>query len=171
MALEITYVGGFNPFEWDELFCPLCGNNHYVSISHAAVHCKDCCAQFSVRRTAGEPGCVVDCFVKDPPFEGQIYAPLWRCRDCGAEMGFFDFERPVCPTSRDHKMVRVQGLTMPWVGKANSPQHFYIVLKLGGECSGWIRLPGLESTGFPTQQQWEKFQRKYKDKISPKAYH
>ena len=85
MALEITYVGGFNPFEWDELFCPLCGNNHYVSISHAAVHCKDCCAQFSVRRTAGEPGCVVDCFVKDPPFDELVKSRVLfipRLRTC-----------------------------------------------------------------------------------------
>ena len=156
MALEITYVGGFNPFEWDELFCPLCGNNHYVSISHAAVHCKDCCAQFSVRRTAGDPGCVVDCFVK------EVYAPMWECLDCGKKVAFFDWQDPICPADPRHTMRKAdpEGLIRKaWKPPKGFPKGFYLILKLGDYCSGWLSGETCQTfRPYPTQEQWDKFQ-------------
>ena len=169
MSLEISYTANFNPFEWDDLRCPICHKNHYVSIDHSAVYCDHCNAQFRVRMTAGDPGCVVDCLVKPGGFfRNTIYAPRWTCRKCGASAGFFDFEKPVCPRARengldhlDHRMVRDDWIMTP-IDSSGLPEYYYLILKIGDYCSGWLDPEGEHPKGlsFPTQEEWEAFQAK-----------
>jgi len=167
--LEYESIAGFNPFEWEDLRCPICRGNNYVSIDHSAVYCAHCNVQFRVRMTAGDPGCVVDCLVRPGGLFGNtIYAPRWTCQRCGASEGFFDFEEPVCPWARkngldhsDHRMIRDDHIMTPR-DISSLPEHYYLILKIGDYCSGWLNPEGMRprSLGFPTQEEWDTFQEK-----------
>ena len=165
MAFRIEYIGGFNPFEWEALGCPVCGSSDFVSQDHIKVYCDRCWAEFRVRPTAGDPGCVVDCFVK------EIYAPLWECKDCGERAGFFDWQEPVCPADPIHSMRdeshdgRIRKL---WEPPRDFPKSFYLILKLGDYCSGWLDGENCEQFHiWPTQEQWECFQEEARMTWSP----
>lgn len=95
MTFKVNYTGGFNPFDWEDLRCPVCGASEFVSQDHASVFCARCFAEFEVRMTAGDPGCVVDCLVKD------VYAPEWKCTECGEKAAYFDWQTPACPKNHD----------------------------------------------------------------------
>jgi len=120
-------IGNFNPFEWDAFRCPVCRGNEFVSISYSAIFCERCGARFQVRPTAGDPGCVVDCYVAEKGIE--IMAPLWKCSDCGVEAGFFEWQKPVCPKNPSHKMVRVKNYLTDWKPPEDFPAQFYLILK------------------------------------------
>lgn len=156
MSFKITYTGGFNPFEWKELKCPVCGASEFVSNDHALVFCDRCFADFEVRMTAGDPGCVVDCFVK------ETYAPLWECVECGKEIAFFDWQNPACPENTHHTMKRVDGIRKLWKRPEGYPESYYLILKLGDYCSGWLGADWAKDhsqrLGFPSQRQWDDFQ-------------
>ncbi len=161
MAFKIEYIGGFNPFEWADLRCPVCGESNFVSQDHAMVFCDTCYADFQVHMTAGDPGCVVDCFLK------EIYAPAWECVDCGERTAFFDWQDPLCPSNSGHSMRKVHpdGLIRKvWKPPKGYPKSFYLILKLGDYCSGWLAVPHdlknqmIQSIGHPTQEQWDRFQ-------------
>lgn len=63
MPLKIEQTqNGHNPF--DEISCPACEENNFISMDHASVWCDKCNAQFFVRHTSGDPGYVVDCFTE-----------------------------------------------------------------------------------------------------------
>ena len=153
----VAYTGGFNPFEWEDLRCPVCGASDFVSQDHAMVFCDRCYADFRVRPTAGDPGCVVDCFVK------EVYAPMWECVDCGQQAAFFDWEDPICPVNSWHSMRKAHpdGLIRKvWKPPKGFPKSFYLILKLGDYCSGWLNgdNPPDCFCPYPTQEQWDKFQ-------------
>jgi len=157
--LKVTYIGGFNPFDWESLICPVCGGNEYESISHTDVFCKQCNAQFVVRHTCGDPGCVVDCFLSPMPSGGDIYAPLWKCDDCGAEVTLFEWQEQVCPSNENHKKLhRVEHVLKVWKIPKDFPPYFYLILKRGDYCSGWISVNNFDSLDYPTQEEWDKFQ-------------
>ena len=63
MSYSVEFIGGFNPFEWPDMKCPVCGGEDFTSLSHSSVWCDKCNVKFVVRHTGGDPGCVVDCFV------------------------------------------------------------------------------------------------------------
>ena len=157
MSFTVTYTGGFNPFEWEDLRCPVCGASEFASQDHTMVFCDRCYADFEVRMTAGDPGCVVDCLLK------EVYAPLWECTDCGKEEAFFDWQDPICPNNSWHSMRKADpdGLIRKlWKRPRGYPKSFYLILKLGDYCSGW--LDGYNARRYhdcPTQEQWERFQR------------
>jgi len=160
--LVVSYeYPGLNPFEWNAFRCPVCRRNQYTSETHAAVHCL-CGAQFRVRPTCGDPGCVVDCFVH-PLLGGRIYAPAWECSECGARTAWFDHEPPrPCPANSHHQeMMKIKGVEMPWNPPPGFPDFFYLILKVGGYCSGWMdgRGPAHGQLPFPTQEEWEEYQR------------
>ena len=155
MSFEVVYIGGFNPFKWKDLRCPVCGASNFVSQDHAMVFCDRCYADFEVRMTAGDPGCVVDCLLK------EVYAPLWECVDCGQKEGFFDWQDPVCPGSSWHTMKKAHpdGLIRKlWKRPRGYPKRFCLILKLGDYCSGWLPENGGKRLSHPTQEQWDSFQ-------------
>ena len=161
MSFIIEYTGGFNPFEWEALKCPVCRASEFISQDHAMVSCARCSAEFEVRMTAGDPGCVVDCFVKD------IYAPLWKCSECGEEAAFFDWQTPACRHHHTkHTMTRVEGISKLWKPPKNYPRSYYLILKLGDYCSGWLGdnwvKDSSQKLGFPNQEEWDKFQQSQK---------
>ena len=156
MAFRVEQVGNFNPFEWPDMACPVCKGGDFSSCSHSAVYCDGCNAEFRVRRIGGDPGCVVDCLVA----ESDIIAPSWHCTQCDSKSGgYFEWEEPICSKNSGHKMERREGILSFWAGKQYAPPYYYLILKTGDYCSGWLN--GLYSErrlGFPTQEQWEKFQ-------------
>ncbi len=161
MSFRISYAGGFNPFEWEALRCPVCGSSEYVSQDYCVVYCVYCWAEFRVRHTAGDPGCVVDCF------PNEVYAPLWECEECSERAGFFDWQEPACPKSKSHSMRKVEGLWKLWKHPNTYPTSFYLILKIGDYCSGWLAVPHdlkkepIRPIGHPTQEQWNRFQDRY----------
>lgn len=159
MSLKIEYIGGFNPFEWEAMRCPVCKRNNFISKSHGAIFCQSCFAQFSVRSTAGDPGCVVDCFINLLPLGGSILAPMWQCKDCGEKTSFFKWQKPTCPQNVYHTMEPVDGIFKHWQLPPGYPEGFYLILKLGDYCSGWLKVPGTDSVGFPKQKEWDQFQK------------
>ena len=162
--LKINYIGEFNPFDWEAFRCPVCGQNEFESISNTGVFCAHCEAQFRVRHTCGDPGCVVDCFVNPMPVGGSIYAPLWKCDDCGAKTAIFDWQEHVCPANHTHtKLSRIKYTSREWTIPEGFPPYFYLILKRGDYCSGWIKgnSPDLSSLDYPTQEEWDKFQKEH----------
>jgi len=162
---QVEEIGGFNPFEWKDFLCPICKKNDFTSLSHAKVVCDHCNAEFVVRMTGGDPGCVVDCLVE----KSNIYAPSWICRECSEEKGFnaggrgfMEDETPFCNESSFHTMIREEHISRPWNKPEGFTKYFYLILKLGDYCSSWITgeydKNGLEKLGFPTEEQWSKFQ-------------
>jgi len=160
MTFKVTYTGGFNPFEWEALRCPVCGESEFASQDHTGVFCEVCYADFEVRATAGDPGCVVDCFTK------EVHAPVWECMDCGKEAGFFDWQKPLCPGNSRHTMKKASTgrlVKMPWKHPRGFPRSFYLVLKLGDYCSGWLNGRTCHQyRNYPTQEKWDRFQEETK---------
>ena len=40
------------------------------------------------------------------------------------------------------------------------PEYYYLILKIGDDCSGWLNPEeGCQSLGFPTQEEWDAFQK------------
>ena len=156
--LKVSYIGGFNPFDWEFFHCPVCKGNEFVSVSHTGVFCDKCHAQFSVRSTCGDAGCVVDCYINPMPSGGDIFAPLWRCEECGEETALFEWQEQVCPSNIHTKLRRVEHISRKWNRPKNFPDYFYLILKLGDYCSGWIRGNDYEPLDYPTQEEWDKFQ-------------
>ena len=156
MSFTVTYTGGFNPFEWNELKCPVCGASAFVSQDHAMVFCDMCYAQFEVRHTAGDPGCVVDCIIGE-----ELLAPVWECADCGEEATFFDWQKAMCPKNSWHTMRKADPdgrIRNVWNPPEGYPKRFCLILKLGDYCSGWLDADSVERLNHPTQEQWDKFQ-------------
>jgi len=159
MVFEVEMVGGFNPFEWDALKCPMCGGNKFGSLSHSAIYCDSCNARFEVRYTGGDPGCVIDCFVKEKGT--SIYAPSYRCVDCDMRFGSMD-EEPKCPCGVDHTVERREGVSTPIQLPDDHPERFCLVLKIGDYCSRWMptnETGPLEYLDHPTQDEWDEYSR------------
>lgn len=154
MSMEISLLGGFNPFEWEKLRCPVCNRNQYCSINHAAVYCSYCNAQFVVRTTAGDPGCVIDCHVH------QIHAPLWKCKDCDARVALFEWQKLICPHDAGHTLQRCERVFASWDRPVDFPGYFYLILKHGDYCSSWIHLDHTYTElDHPSQDEWDEFQK------------
>jgi len=152
MTFSLHLIGGFNPFEWDDLFCPICKGKDFTSMSHAGVHCDNCNALFVVRDTTGDPGLVIDCHAEN------VRAPVWRCsnEDCYGNMA--SFEPAICPLNLNHgTMERYSGITTKWNAKPEE-RHRMLILKVGDYCSGWTRAGNGECN--PTQTQWDAYQEK-----------
>lgn len=159
--LKINYIGAFNPFDWEAFSCPVCGGKEFESLSHSGVFCSTCDAQFRVRYTCGDPGCVVDCFVDPIPSGGSISAPAWECEECGAKVSLFDWQEHVCPVDKTHtKLRRIEHILGMWKVPKDYPTYFYLILKRGDYCSGWIWGNNLESLDHPSQEEWDEFQEK-----------
>jgi len=162
--LKINYIGEFNPFDWEAFRCPVCGKSEFESVSHTGVFCVSCEVQFRVRYTCGDSGCVVDCFINPMPAGGSIYAPLWKCDDCGAKTAILDWQEHVCSVDHTHtKLSRIKRVHGVWTIPKNFPSYFYLILKRGDYCSGWIRgnSSDLSSLDYPTQEEWDKFQKEH----------
>lgn len=162
MSLTIQQIGGFNPFEWDELKCPLCHGNKYTSLSHAGVYCDCCNARFVVRDTAGDPGCVIDCHLTRE--QGAfIYAPSYCCPKCPGDdartrHGLFDHEDKTCKLNLNHgAMVRESGISVPWK-LPKGMERYCLILKLGDYISGWMQSGSSKRIDGPTQEQWDAYQ-------------
>lgn len=143
MSFELRWIGGFNPFEWLDLCCPVCQAKSFLSLSAATVSCDCCCAKFRVRHTAGDPGCVIDCFT-----EG-IYAPERDCR-CGVKRRrLYDFQvehsiMSACQTCGSwHSWLpkpeygTSSRLTDEEIKRLGLASSYTLILKLGDYCSGW----------------------------------
>ena len=64
MALKTEPMSSIQPF-W-HIDCPICGGEDFTEIgTGGGVYCDICNAEFRVRGTSGDPGCVVDCFIDD----------------------------------------------------------------------------------------------------------
>jgi hypothetical protein len=62
MALKTDPISSIQPF-W-HIDCPVCGGEDFTQLGVAGgVWCDQCNAEFRVRGTSGDPGCVVDCFI------------------------------------------------------------------------------------------------------------
>ena len=160
MTFEIDLIGNFNPFEWDALKCPVCGKNKFVSLSHSAIYCDYCNARFSVRYTAGDPGCVIDCHVMEE--NRCIDGPKFRCLDCDATFGSLD-EEPKCPEVPEHNIERVNGIFTSVKLPDNYPERFCLILKIGDYCSSWggCQYPDDPfKRDYPTQEEWNEFQKR-----------
>ena len=157
MSFKVEEIGNFNPFEWDDLKCPVCGKNEFTSLSHSSIYCDYCNARFSVRYTCGDPGCVIDCYVEE---EGRcINGPKFKCLDCNAEFGSLD-EEPKCPEDVNHKVERVKGIFRSVKLPNDFPKIFYLILKTGDYCSGWMESGNIHNNlNHPTQEEWEEFQK------------
>lgn len=150
--LRCESVAGFNPFDWDDLRCPFCGGNEFTSLDHAAVYCDDCDARFGVRPTAGDPGCVVDASV---PRCG-VYGTRHQCK-CGWRGGRLAWMNR-CPSCGGDDLTPEDGISSPVKLPDWESQGFYLVLKLGDYCSGWLANSGnplRDRLTFPTQAEWE----------------
>ena len=92
----------------------------------------------------------------------EVYAPVWECLDCGKKVAFFDWQDPICPADPRHTMRKAdpEGLIRKaWKPPKGFPKGFYLILKLGDYCSGWLSGETCETfRPYPTQEQWDKFQ-------------
>jgi len=158
MPMKISLIGGFNPFDWEALRCPVCNENRFESINYASVYCSNCNAQFIVRDTGGDPGCVIDCHVDPISASGQICAPLWRCRDCDTKIALFEWQKPICPHDAKHTLYKVERMFTSWKRPKEFPGYFYLILKHRDYCSSWMRGDNYEHLDHPSQDEWDKFQ-------------
>ena len=162
MSMKISLIGGFNPFDWEALHCPVCNGNRYYSSNYASVYCSKCSAQFAVRYTAGDPGCVVDCYVDPIRAGSQICAPLWKCEECGTEVALFEWQELICPQKPEgahHTLRRVERLSALWKRPEEFPGYFYLILKHRDYCSSWLRGDNCEHLDHPSQDEWDEFQK------------
>lgn len=163
--LTIQQIDGVSPFEWEAFSCPLCEGHNFTSIGHAAVYCDECNARFNVRDTAGDPGCVVDCFTtKDRG--AYVSAPVYECKQCDENdrHPLFDWQDKTCPNNLNHGPMVETSNCGCWVPPKDS-EYFYMVLKLGDYCSGWLLSGGMSrrtDRRGPTQEEWDAFQEKIK---------
>ena len=79
MALKTDPISTVQPF-W-HIDCPVCGGDDFTELgTGGGIYCDQCGAEFRVRGTSGDPGCVVDCFIGDAynvlKLDGKKYA--WR---------------------------------------------------------------------------------------------
>lgn len=160
--LKIQLIDRINPFEWEHFRCPLCGSHDFTSVNHAGVYCDNCNCRFNVRDTAGDPGCVVDCYTTQDQ-GGYTYAPCYECRQCDPEYpkqhGRFDWQDLTCPLNLNHGlMTRVESTSVPW-DVPEGMERFCLIMKLGDYISGWSwRKPWASVAEFsPTQKQWDAF--------------
>lgn len=155
MSYNVEFIGGFNPFEWEALRCPVCQKSDFVSHSHSVVYCDECGSRFQVRMTAGDPGCVIDCFIKGV----VIDAPAYMCQECHSKRALFDYEDKRCPHCGSDDIERQRGLYRPWHKAADLPDGYYLILKTGDYCSGWMESGNCANKlNFPTQEDWENHQ-------------
>jgi hypothetical protein len=64
MALKSDPISSIQPF-W-HIDCPVCGGDDFTELgTGGGVWCDTCNAEFRVRGTSGDAGCVVDCFIGD----------------------------------------------------------------------------------------------------------
>jgi hypothetical protein len=64
MALKTEPMSSIQPF-W-HIDCAVCGGDDFTEHgTGGGVFCDTCNAEFRVRGTSGDPGCVVDCFIDD----------------------------------------------------------------------------------------------------------
>lgn len=179
--LTIEYIGDFNPFEWDDLRCPICMGNKYTSLSHSSIYCDECNAKFTVRNTAGDPGCVIDCYLS------RVHLRNYDCPKCEISgIGINTYKlgdtEPRCITcgtplkenSRykytEYKNIQYDKKKFP----CGPPISYYLVLKIGDYCSGWLPGAVLDETKenfvyvtrnyhntfklpYPTQKQWDEY--------------
>lgn len=163
--LKIEFIGGFNPFMWDKFSCPVCDGKEFTSVSTSGVYCDCCNAKFRVRDTAGDPGCVVDCLVGVESERVYVYAPLWDCKECpgGFSHARFEWQDLTCPHNLNHgKMQRRERTSGRWTKPDKFPDYFYMILKTGDYCSGWLLsggdMPSAKGRKGPTQKDWDAFQ-------------
>lgn len=166
--LKLRYIDNFNPFEWDGLECPLCGTADFTSVGHTGVYCDLCNARFVIRDTAGDPGCVIDCFCTQEQ-GGHVYAPAHYCEACEKEHGyqtttgsFFDWqEDKSCPVNLNHGLMkREERCYRPWDAKRFGMERFCLILKIGDYVSGWSYGDRMDkkSPFSPTQRDWDAYQ-------------
>lgn len=168
MGLSFRWIGGFNPFDF--VACPTCGGTEYTSTSGSVVGCNRCNTIFTVRATAGDPGCVVDATNEN------AWGPIHTCPACKAEVPSYD-DRVVC-TSCNKRMVKHElgyETAFPW-GKV---KRWYQILKIGDDASGWIRSGNLpecdERYSHPSchdedlQRRWVEFQQQPDFKVASGA--
>lgn len=161
--LKIQLIDRINPFEWEHFQCPLCGCREFTSVNHAGVYCDDCNCRFNVRDTAGDPGCVVDCYTTRED-GGFTYAPAYLCEECAkldypVRHGLFDWQDKTCPKNLNHgQMTRERGISMPWKVTPGM-ERFCLVMKLGDYISGWSYGECFKKVSefSPTQKQWDAF--------------
>ena len=168
MSYSVEFIGGFNPFEWPDMKCPVCGGENFTSLSHSSVWCDRCNVRFVVRCTGGDPGCVIDCFVDNP------YAPAFICPNCSLKFSSFE-EDPVCPNEKcthTGKTDKEEGIWRPYKPAKDFPTRYCLILKRGDYCSGWgacddsvENYRGTYSAfkkkydrDYPTQKQWDDWQ-------------
>jgi len=154
--LKIIHIDNINPFEWDALKCPICKGNIFESIDHAGVFCRRCNAKFRVRNTAGDPGCVIDCIVPKKGDDWSLYYKVWKC-ECGQE--FLSWDKPSCPNNPEHSIEETGSYKSIQFEKNEKDKNYYLILKIGDYCSGWLNCKNFESLGFPTQEEWDKYQK------------
>lgn len=129
--LKIAWIGEFNPFAF--LSCPLCGRQEFVSLSLAGVWCDYCNTKFSVRHTAGDPGCVVDASTE------YAYGPVYECPACGYSKASLE-ESCECPSHKVPMIIKKGYMSALQLKPAPS---YYFILKTGDYASGWLHsLPG-----------------------------
>ena len=167
--LKVQFIDGINPFSWEHFRCPLCDGNEFISIGQAGVYCDECNAKFSVRDTAGDPGCVVDCFTTEDR-GAYVYAPAYQCETCNAgenplvckKHARLDWQDKVCPANEKHgPMTVIKGIRTCWKPHVKSLEYFYMILKLGDYCSGWLNSDSMkrgQKRKGPTESQWAAYQ-------------
>lgn len=158
MTLKIEMIDGINPFEWSGFKCPMCEHQEFTSVGHAGVYCDNCNARFVVRDTAGDPGCVVDCFCTKEQ-GGHVYGPCYECDKCDGGCGMharFDGEDLTCPVNMNHgNMTRRERCSVP-AKVPKHKEHFYLILKLCDDCSGWID-GKYNHLKHPTRKEWNQY--------------
>lgn len=163
MPLSIEWIGNFDPFNF--LACPICAGKHFTSLSAGSIWCDKCNTRFSVRHTAGDPGCVVDADTKD------AYGQTFECPTCSLKRATL-METLLCPHCKT-LMEAVPGYSGP-LSDAERP-NYYLILKTGDYCSGWLKSgePYKDMYSHPSckdatlQSGWEEFQRRPGFRIDP----
>lgn len=165
MGFKTKWIGQFNPFLF--IHCPTCGGSDFTSLSGSGVWCAQCNTGFSVRYTAGDPGCVVDSSTE------CAWGPIYLCPQCGAKEPSYAASMTCssCKCAMD-KHPLDYGMEF---GKKRLSRH-YQIMKLGDYCSGWIASSlSVESSAtysHPSchdetlQTRWDEFQQREDFKIA-----
>lgn len=75
-----------------------------------------------------------------------------------------DWQTPVCPKGHKERytMEKDEYHLGPWNLPKGFPKGYYLILKLGDYCSGWLGNDWVEDKsqrlGFPSQKKWDNFQ-------------
>jgi hypothetical protein len=162
MTLQHHHEGNVNPFACKNFHCPLCASHDFTSQDFGAVYCDGCGARFSVRPTAGDPGCVVDCFAT-PADHAHVWAPVFECKQCthGTDRHVrFPWQDLTCPLNLNHGTMTQINQEATWTPPTKALEKFYIILKTGDYCSGWLNGNCVREGGHnqgPTQLQWLRY--------------